>query len=118
VNRGDVYEARLDPIEGSEQGGNRPVVIVSRTAINRASPVIVVVPCTTFRPTRTLYPSQVLLRAPDGGLRVDSVALGEQVRAIAKTRLKARWGSLVEESLRQLDRALAITLDLPGQVKL
>ena len=28
--RGDVYDARLDPVEGSEQRGSRPVVIVSR----------------------------------------------------------------------------------------
>jgi mRNA interferase MazF len=115
VKRGEVYEARLDPTEGSEQGGNRPVVIVSRNAINAASPVIVVVPCTTYRTTRRIYPSQVLLHAPDGGLKVDSVALGEQVRAMAKSRLQARWGSLSEESLRSLDRALSIALDLPGQ---
>ncbi len=27
VQRGDVYVARLDPVEGSEQGGTRPVII-------------------------------------------------------------------------------------------
>ena len=34
MNRGDVYDARLDPTEGSEQAGSRPVIIVSRDAIN------------------------------------------------------------------------------------
>lgn len=29
MKRGDVYNARLDPTEGSEQAGNRPVIIVS-----------------------------------------------------------------------------------------
>jgi len=109
-----VFEARLDLIEGSEQAGIRPVVVVSRNAINDASPVVVVVPCTTLKPERRIYPSQVLLRAPDGGLRADSIALGEQVRAIAKTRLRARWGTLSPEAIRRLDRALLITLDLPG----
>jgi mRNA interferase MazF len=115
LKRGDVFAARLDPTEGSEQTGTRPVVVVSRDAINEASPVVVVVPCTTYRVSRRIYPSQVLLRAPEGGLRVDSLALGEQVRAIAKTRLGERWGTLSPEALRRIEHALLITLDLPGQ---
>jgi mRNA interferase MazF len=114
LRRGEVYDARLDPTEGSEQAGTRPVIIVSRDAINAASPVIIVVPCTTYRPGRQLYPSQVLLRAPDGGLAVDSVALGEQVRALATSRLGRRRGQLSPQALTQLDRALPIALDLPG----
>ena len=114
MRRGDVFEARLDPVEGSEQAGNRPVVVVSRNAVNEASPVVVVVPCTTWKPERRIYPSQVVLRAPDGGLRADSIALGEQVRALAKTRLRSRWGTLSPEAMRRLDRALLITLDLPS----
>jgi mRNA interferase MazF len=109
-----VFEARLDPTEGSEQAGTRPVIVVSRDAINDASPVVVVVPCTTRRAERKIYPSQVLLRAPEGGLRADSIALGEQVRAVAKTRLGSRWGMLSPEALRRLDRALLVTLDLSG----
>jgi mRNA interferase MazF len=110
-----VFEARLDPVEGSEQAGIRPVIVVSRDAVNEASPVIVIVPCTTSKPERRIYPSQVVLRAPDGGLRADSIALGEQVRAIAKTRLRSHWGTLSPEAMRRLDRALLITLDLPSQ---
>jgi mRNA interferase MazF len=37
MKRGEVYDARLDPVEGSEQRGSRPVVIVSRDAINESS---------------------------------------------------------------------------------
>jgi mRNA interferase MazF len=114
VRRGDVYDARLDPTEGSEQAGSRPVVIVSRDAINTNSAVVVVVPCTTFRPGRRIYPTQVLLDAGEGGLSVDSVVLCEQVRAIAKTRLVRRRGTLARRSMARLERALLITLDLPG----
>ncbi len=114
MRRGDIFDARLDPVEASEQAGIRPVVVVSRDAINDASPVVVVVPCTTLKGERRIYPSQVLLRAPDGGLRADSIALGEQIRAIAKTRLRSRWGTLTPEAMRRLDRALLITLDLPS----
>ena len=54
MRRGEVYEARLDPTDDAEQAGSRPVVIVSRDAINASSPVIIVVPCTTYRPGRRL----------------------------------------------------------------
>lgn len=114
MRRGEVYDARLDPTEGSEQAGSRPVVIVSRDAINAASHVIIVVPCTTYRSGRRIYPSQVLLHAPNDGLDVDSVAMGEQVRALAKSRLGRRRGALSEQAMAQLDRALLIALDLLG----
>ena len=114
MKRGEIYDARLDPIEGSEQAGFRPVIIVSRDAINAASAVVIAVPCTTHRQGRRLYPSQILLHAPDGGLDVDSVALGEQVRALATSRLIRFRGVLSQQTLAQLDRALLIAMDLPG----
>jgi mRNA interferase MazF len=112
VRRGDVYDARLDPVEGSEQAGTRPVIVVSRDAINTNLSIVVVVPCTTSRPTTRLHPSRVLLRARDGGLSVDSVALCEQVRTIAKVRLLRQRGTISPGALVQIDRALRITLDL------
>ncbi len=51
MNRGDVYNARLDPIEGSEQGGNRPVIIVSRNAINVSSSFVIAVPWSLYKPS-------------------------------------------------------------------
>lgn len=116
MRRGEVYEARLDPTQGSEQAGIRPVIVVSRDAINTYSPVGLVVPCTTHRSGRRIYPSQVLIRAPDGGLSVDSVALCEQARVLAKSGLARRRGMLSSEALVEIDRGLLIAFDLPGQV--
>lgn len=115
MRRGEVYDARLDPTEGSEQGGTRPVIIVSRDAINASSQVVLAVPCTTYRPSRRIYPSQILLKAPDGGLDSDSVALGEQVRVLAKTRITRLRGALSASALAQLNRVLLIALDLPRE---
>ncbi len=69
-----LSNARLDPTEGSEQAGNRPI-IVSRDAINASSRIILAVPCTIYRPQERIYPSQVLIQAPEGGL-ADFVAIG------------------------------------------
>ncbi len=49
MNRGEVYDARLEPVEGSEQGGTRPFIIVSRATINTYSPVILAISCTTYQ---------------------------------------------------------------------
>ncbi|MCP5101642.1 MAG: type II toxin-antitoxin system PemK/MazF family toxin, partial [Chloroflexi bacterium] len=47
-----------------------------------------------------------------GGLTVDSVALGGQIRAISKSRLLRQRGTLSNEIMQSINRALEITLDL------
>lgn len=112
MNRGDVFDARLNPTEGSEQAGIRPVIVVSRDAINKYSSVIVVVPLTSAKNVKRNYPNNVLIRTGSGGLTADSVALGGQVRAITKTRLLRHRGILPPEVMKQVDQILRITLDL------
>lgn len=111
MKRGDVYLAWLDPVEGSEQAGLRPVVIISRDVINDHAPVVVVVPVTSDRGRRAA-PGHVTLRQGEGGLQNHSVALCEHVRSLSKTRLIRQWGSLGEASLGRIDHALELTLDL------
>ena len=113
--RGEVYDADLNPTQGSEQAGVRPIIVVSRDAINASSNVVLGVPCTTYRGGRRVYPSHVLLFAPDGGLTADSIALCEQVRSMSKSRLRRRRGVLPAHAMRQINHALLIALDLPGQ---
>lgn len=112
MKRGDVFDARLNPTEGSEQTGVRPVIIVSRDAINQYSSVVVIVPVTSADNVKRSYPNNTLIQAGNGGLMNDSVALGGQVRAIAKTRLLRQRGSLSSDVMVQVDRILKITLDL------
>ena len=112
MRRGDVYDTRFDPVEGSEAAGRRPAIVVSRDAINIPSPVVVVVPCTSFREGRRVYPSQVVLRAGQGGLSVDSLAQAEQVRVVSKARLMRHRGSLSDTAMTALATALKLTLDI------
>lgn len=113
MRRGDVYQADLNPVQGSEQAGKRPVIIVSRDAINENSPVVIVVPITGAENKSKLYPTHILLKAGTGGLAKDSIAVAEQVRAITKTRLRANMGQLRFEHMRLISGALKIALDLP-----
>ena len=112
MDRGDVYDARLNPTEGSEQRGTRPVVIVSRNAINDNSPVIVIVPLTDAANMKRPYPNNVHIPADEGGLSMDSIALVGQVRAVDVSRLLRRRGTLSAGTMRAIERPLRITRDL------
>jgi mRNA interferase ChpB len=46
MRRGDVYRVDLEPTQGREQRGHRPVVIVSPDDFNRATQLPVVAPIT------------------------------------------------------------------------
>lgn len=110
--RSEIYLIQLSPAEGSEQAGTRPVIVVSRNAINHYSPVIVICPLTDASHVATPYPSDVQVVAPEGGLAKDSVVLTGQVRAIAKSRLLKHLGELRPETMNQVEDALKITLNL------
>ena len=110
--RGDVFSARLDPTEGSEQAGTRPVIVVSRDSINANSPVIVAVPVTDAANVKRVYPSHVYLAKNSGGLKMDSIAKTEQIRAIQTSRFVSYLGRLDTTRLKMLDDAIKITLAL------
>jgi mRNA interferase MazF len=113
VLRGDVFMAGLEPVQGSEQGGTRPVVVVSRDALNRSAPIVVVCSITDAANKKKIYPSHVPVAAGAGGLRLDSIVICEQVRAISKTRLRQPLGKFEKTVMTSIDAALKITLDLP-----
>jgi mRNA interferase MazF len=112
VRRGDVFWAYLDPALGSEQAGRRPVVIVGRDAILNVTSIAVVVPLTTRSNKDRVYQSQVEIKQGEAGLKVDSVAMCEQVRAVSKERLRGFLGHLEPSRIAQVDAALRIALDL------
>lgn len=105
---GAIYDARLDPTQGSELAGIRPVIIMSRDSLIANSTIVLAVPCSSCRGRRPV-PSQALLRAPDGGLDVDSVAMAEKVHVLSHGRLLRQRGILSLE---------AIAFDLPGQARI
>jgi mRNA interferase MazF len=115
--RGEVYQANLDPVTGSEQGGTRPVLIVSRDALNANAPIVIVVPLTSRENKKRLYPTHVELPTGEGSLSKNSVALCEQVRAVSKNRLTKRIGQVSSQKMSAIDATLIIALDLPDRLK-
>ena len=41
IQRGDIYCADLSPVVGSEQGGNRPVLVIQNNTGNHFSPTVI-----------------------------------------------------------------------------
>jgi mRNA interferase MazF len=69
VERWSVWLANLDPVIGSEQGRTRPVLVISRTAVNDILPVVNVLPITSRKAGRRIYPNEALLPAGRQGSR-------------------------------------------------
>jgi|SRR5271155_2026300 len=110
--RGELFQANLDPIIGSEQGGKRPVLIVSRNALNANLPIVIVVPLTGRENKTRPYPTHVELRAGEGGLAKDSIVLCEQVRAVSKSRLKRKIGQIGPQALSLVEAKMKIAFDM------
>ena len=111
VKRGDIFFADLSPVVGSEQGGERPVLIVQNNMGNLHSPTVIAAAITSSTYKATL-PTHIGLRAGSCGLPKDSTVLLEQVRTIDKARLKSKMGELSERDMFKIDRALSVSLGL------
>jgi mRNA interferase MazF len=107
--RGDVYLVNFDPTVGAEIKKTRPALIVP----NGQSPITIVAAITS-QFEEPLYPTEVFLPTGEGGMRVESVVLLNQIRSVDKRRLVRPLGSLRPPTLRKVDRALGISLGLLG----
>lgn len=100
VPRWSVWRANLDPVVGSEQGRTRPVLVISDSSLNEILPVVNVIPITSRKPNRRVYPNEAAIRANTGGPTLDSIALCYQIRTLDKRRLTEMFGVVEDEYLR------------------
>ncbi len=111
VRRGEVYLVSLDPTLGAEIRKTRPAIVVQNDLANRRSPITIVAAVSSQFEER-IYPTEVFVRAPEGGLTADSVVLLNQIRSVDKGRLVRRLGVLKAETMRGIDAALLLSLGL------
>jgi mRNA interferase MazF len=100
VNRWEIWLANLDPVVGSEQGKTRPVLVLSSGALNDILPVINVLPITSRKPNRRIYPNEALLATGTGGLTAESIALCYQIRTLDNQRLTKKFGLITDKDLQ------------------
>ncbi|HLO86613.1 MAG TPA: type II toxin-antitoxin system PemK/MazF family toxin [Nostocaceae cyanobacterium] len=109
--RGDVYLVNFEPTIGVEIKKTRPALILQNDVSNQYSPLTIVAAITS-QFSEPLYPTEVLIKSPEGGLKVDSVVLLNQIRSIDKQRLIKRLGTLQLSTMEQVDQAIQISLGL------
>jgi mRNA interferase MazF len=110
--RGEIHLAALDPTIGHEIQKTRPALVVQNDTSNRHSPITIVAPITsTVR--LPLSPFHVLLPAEtETGLKVASVAVLNQVRAIDRERLIRRLGRVSPSAMTLVEDAIKAVFGL------
>jgi len=111
VMRGEIYFAQLNPVQGSEQGGMRPVLIIQNDIGNAHSPTTIVLAITS-QINKARLPTHVELRKEESGLQKDSVILAEQIRTIDKARLKQKIAVLQNNTMQRIAYAMAVSVGL------
>lgn len=107
--RGEIWLANLNPTQGSEQAGIRPIIIFQNDIVSQFSTTTIVIPLTTNQ-RRAALPICMAIAQGNGGLAQDSVALCYQIRVLDKTRLIRKLGQLRPETIGQLEAVVLLTL--------
>lgn len=113
VQRGEVYFVNLNPVQGREQAGQRPVLVLSIDAINRLPLVVTVVVGTKGANLPRDYPTNVRVAAADSGLPIETVFLCFQLRSLDAGRFPdAPAGRLTGHVLAQIENAVRYCMGL------
>ncbi|MEO8109626.1 MAG: type II toxin-antitoxin system PemK/MazF family toxin [Ginsengibacter sp.] len=105
----EIWMADLNPVQGSEQSGVRPVVIVSGDSMNKYYNVVIICPLTTqiknYKSCPVIQPDKM------NKLKAASQVISFQIRTISKLRLKKRVGSISEQILKEIKEGVNIILE-------
>src|SRR4030095_15207745 len=96
IHRGDIWWANLDPTQGHEQSGRRPVLVLSQDVFNERSGTVIACAITGQEPTAgfPLTLELTSLRLPKR-----SWVKISQIRTLSVLRLGQRIGRVSEEEL-------------------
>ncbi len=119
IRRGHIYFVTLDPFQGREQAGRRPVLVVSDDAINALPLVVTVVVGTSAANVSRNYPTNVLITAKESGLPKDTMFFCFQLRSLDANRFaNPETGKIIPSGvapvakLAEIDSALKAVLSL------
>jgi len=110
-SRGDIVRVKMAPDANGENAGERPALVLSPDIINAHSPMVLVAAITSEKVDR-VYPFEVLIQPPEGGLKVSSKILLMHIRSIDKRRLAGIYGEVSPETMQKVGDALMIATGL------
>jgi mRNA interferase MazF len=113
LERGQIYFVNLNPVQGKEQSGARPVLILSVDEINRKQLVITVIPGTKGANINRDFVTNVRVSAAESGLEMETVFLCFQVRSSDPSRFPATHaGMLSPNKMREVEASVRYVLGL------
>lgn len=123
IERGWIYMVQLGPTRGREVNTKpwRPAVVVSINDLNRKDLVVNVVPGTSLKHTRPrVFENEALIQpSADNGLTLPTLFMGNQIRALDKSRFKRSaqnlfelLGALDASEMEKIDHAVRYCLGL------
>ena len=119
IKKWSIYRANLDPVIGSEQGKSRPVLVISEDAINELLNIVNIIPLTSRKNDRRIYPNEALLPSGVFGLEKESIVLCHQIRTIDKQRLTQFFGSINNiEKQEEIIEAICFQLGIEKNPKI
>jgi mRNA interferase MazF len=104
MTSGDVLLCDLNPVAGHEQGGVRPVVVVSHPRYAAVPGLFIAVPLTTRH--RGLEHHVEIAADERTGLKQVSYAMTEQVRTMSHERAGRQLGRVSDDALTAISRYL------------
>ena len=104
--RGDIWWVALDPTFGSEIRKTRPCIVMSVKALNERRRTVIVVPLSS---SPMSSPPILIPISCDGR---PAVAVSDQIRAVAKDRLRSRLGAVTTEEMAALEDSLRQIMQL------
>ena len=96
ILRGDIYWADLNPVIGSEQGGSRPVLILSHNVFNERSGTVIAVALTS-QVQRAGFPLTIELEGKK--LPKKSWVKISQIRTLSIKRIGKKIATVTDEEL-------------------
>ncbi len=106
--RGEIWLLDLHPTRGHEQAGRRPALILSVDLFNAGpADLVLAMPVTkTIRPV----PTQVIVRPPEGEMKMACAIWCEALRSVSKERLVVKWGRLSPQTLAKVEDCVRILI--------
>jgi mRNA interferase MazF len=96
ILRGNIHWADLNPVIGNEQGGLRPVLILSQNVFNERSGTVIAVAITS-QPQRAGFP--LTLKLSESKLPQQSWVKISQIRTLSAKRIGSKLAKASDEEL-------------------
>jgi len=113
IERGQIYFINLNPVQGREQAGKRPALVLSINAINELPLVVTIVIGTKGTNIKRDYPTNIRVSPNDSGLLIETVFLCFQIRSLDPNRFPADpSGKISDSKMLEVETAVRYCLGL------